>query len=37
MIAHPEDAEQYSKLKQELAKNHPNDIESYMDGKDEFS
>lgn len=36
MIAHPEDAEQYSKLKRELAKKYPYDIEGYMDGKDEF-
>ena len=35
-IAHPQDAEQYSQLKQKLAKQYPNDIESYMDGKDEF-
>ncbi|MEM7590961.1 MAG: GrpB family protein [Cyanobacteria bacterium P01_A01_bin.83] len=36
MIAHPQDAEQYSLLKQELAAKYPHDIESYMDGKDEF-
>lgn len=36
MIAHPEDARQYSQLKQELAKQFPHDIESYMDGKDAF-
>lgn len=36
LIAHPQDAEQYSKLKQELAKKYPYDIESYMDGKDEL-
>ena len=36
MIAHPQDAEKYSLLKQELAKKYPTDIESYMDGKDEF-
>lgn len=36
MIAHPEDAKQYSELKQELAKQFPHDIESYMDGKDAF-
>ncbi len=28
--------EEYSNLKEELAKKFPNDIESYMDGKDEF-
>ena len=36
MIAHPEEAEQYSQLKQELAQKYPKDIEGYMDGKDEF-
>ena len=36
MIAHLEDAKQYSELKQELAKLFPHDIESYMDGKDGF-
>lgn len=36
MIAHPEIAQQYSKLKRELAKQYPHDIEGYMDGKDEF-
>ncbi len=36
MIAHPEDAEQYSQLKQELAQKYPEDIEGYMDGKYEF-
>ncbi|MEO1005130.1 MAG: GrpB family protein [Cyanobacteria bacterium J06638_38] len=36
MIAHPKDAEQYSKLKQELAIKYPQDIEGYMDGKDQF-
>lgn len=36
MIAHPEDAEQYSQLKRELAQKYPYDIEAYMDGKDEF-
>ncbi|MGB3403961.1 MAG: GrpB family protein [Microcoleaceae cyanobacterium] len=36
MITHPEDAKEYSKLKQELALKHPEDIESYMDGKDQF-
>ncbi|MDJ0730930.1 MAG: GrpB family protein [Crocosphaera sp.] len=36
MIAHPEQAEQYSHLKQELAQKYPEDIEGYMDGKDEF-
>ena len=36
MLAHTQDAEQYSQLKQELARKYPNDIESYMDSKDEF-
>lgn len=36
MIAHPEEAEQYSQLKQELAQKYPQDIEGYMDGKYEF-
>jgi GrpB-like predicted nucleotidyltransferase (UPF0157 family) len=36
MNVHTEDAQRYSDLKQELAKKYPNDIEGYMDGKDEF-
>jgi GrpB-like predicted nucleotidyltransferase (UPF0157 family) len=36
MIAHPDAAQQYSELKQELAKRYPDDIEAYMDGKDKF-
>jgi GrpB-like predicted nucleotidyltransferase (UPF0157 family) len=36
MIAHPDDAQQYSELKRQLAKQYPHDIEGYMDGKDEF-
>jgi GrpB-like predicted nucleotidyltransferase (UPF0157 family) len=36
MIAHPEAAQQYSELKRKLAKQYPQDIEGYMDGKDEF-
>ena len=36
LIAHPEDAEKYSQLKQELAQKYPQDLEGYMDGKDEF-
>ncbi|MGB5973460.1 MAG: GrpB family protein [Nodosilinea sp.] len=36
MIAHPDCAQQYSNLKRALAAEHPNDIEGYMDGKDEF-
>jgi len=36
MTTRPETAQQYSDLKRELAAKHPNDIEAYMDGKDEF-
>jgi GrpB-like predicted nucleotidyltransferase (UPF0157 family) len=36
MRVHPEEAQQYSDLKQRLAKQFPDDIEGYMDGKDEF-
>ena len=36
MIANAEDAQKYSELKQELARKYPNNIEAYMDGKDEF-
>ena len=36
MMAHPVEAKQYSDLKRKLAKQFPEDIESYMDGKDEF-
>lgn len=36
MIAHPDVAQQYSELKRELAKQYPQDIEGYMDGKNEF-
>ena len=37
MIAHPEDAQQYSELKLSLVKKlHGSDIEGYMDGKDGF-
>ncbi|MEM7245042.1 MAG: DUF2809 domain-containing protein [Acidobacteriota bacterium] len=34
--AHPEVAREYGELKQELARQHPRDIEAYMDGKDGF-
>ncbi|MGD1917729.1 MAG: GrpB family protein [Pleurocapsa sp.] len=30
------EAQQYSDLKRKLAQKFPNDIESYMDGKDKF-
>jgi GrpB-like predicted nucleotidyltransferase (UPF0157 family)/GNAT superfamily N-acetyltransferase len=36
MIANPEDALAYSNLKEELAKKFPNDIDSYVNGKDSF-
>lgn len=32
--AHPEEARRYGALKQQLAQQHPNDIEAYIDGKD---
>ena len=36
MIAHPTEAQAYSQLKQRLAREHPCDIEAYIDGKDLF-
>ncbi len=36
MIAHTEEARDYSRLKEELARKCATDIESYMTGKDEF-
>jgi GrpB-like predicted nucleotidyltransferase (UPF0157 family) len=33
---HLDDAQKYSELKQQLARQYPADIEKYMDGKDEF-
>ena len=36
MISHPDEAQAYSLLKQQLAVSHPDDIEAYMDGKDSF-
>ena len=36
MIAYPQAAQQYSDLKLRLAKEYPEDIEGYMDGKDRF-
>ncbi|BAY11354.1 GrpB family protein [Calothrix sp. NIES-2098] len=36
MIAHPEEAHIYSELKRQLAKQYPEDINGYMDGKDGF-
>ncbi len=36
MIAHPLEAQAYSTLKQQLAREHSDDIEAYMDGKEMF-
>jgi GrpB-like predicted nucleotidyltransferase (UPF0157 family) len=36
LIAHLEIAQEYSDLKCDLAKQYPQDIQGYMDGKDEF-
>ena len=36
MISHPEDAQQYSELKRELANKYHDNIQGYMDGKDGF-
>jgi GrpB-like predicted nucleotidyltransferase (UPF0157 family) len=36
MVAHHKDAQKYSELKRQLAKQYPNDINGYMDGKDGF-
>ncbi len=36
MVGHPEHADAYGRLKEDLAKRFPTDIEGYMDGKDAF-
>jgi GrpB-like predicted nucleotidyltransferase (UPF0157 family) len=36
MIANPEDAQRYSDLKRKLAEEHPQSMDEYMDGKDDF-
>jgi len=36
LIAHPQQAQAYSRLKQRLARQFPHDIEGYMAGKDAF-
>lgn len=36
MRANPDCAQQYSDLKRSLAAQYPDDIDGYMDGKDEF-
>lgn len=34
MIAHPGEAQAYGSLKQRLVRDHPDDIQAYLDGKD---
>ncbi|MCG2768003.1 MAG: GrpB family protein [Anaerolineae bacterium] len=36
LIAHPEEAQAYGRLKDDLARRFPEDIDSYIDGKSEF-
>ena len=36
LISHPQVAQTYGELKQQLADRFPNDIDAYMDGKDSF-
>jgi GrpB-like predicted nucleotidyltransferase (UPF0157 family) len=36
MTAHPEEAQAYGRLKAQLAQKFPEDIDSYMEGKDRF-
>jgi len=36
LIAHPDEAQNYSNLKRQLAELHADDAEGYMDGKDAF-
>ena len=36
MNAHPEEAQKYSELKRKLAAEHTNNMDGYMDGKDDF-
>ncbi|HEY0174161.1 MAG TPA: GrpB family protein [Pyrinomonadaceae bacterium] len=36
MIAHPAEAQRYSELKRRLAEEHPQSMDGYMDGKDDF-
>ncbi|MGN1386985.1 MAG: GrpB family protein [Bacillus sp. (in: firmicutes)] len=36
MMAHPEEAQEYSRLKQELAKRFPENMDEYIAGKDSF-
>lgn len=36
MLAHPADAREYSELKRRLAREHPQNMDGYIDGKDGF-
>jgi GrpB-like predicted nucleotidyltransferase (UPF0157 family) len=36
MIAHPKEAQEYSQLKEHLAREYPEDIDGYIEGKDAF-
>ena len=36
MIAHPNEAQKYSRLKENLVREYPEDISGYIDGKDKF-
>ena len=36
IIAHPKEAQTYSRLKEKLAREHSEDVNSYIDGKDAF-
>ncbi|MFX1570734.1 MAG: GrpB family protein [Promethearchaeota archaeon] len=36
IIAHPKEAQNYSRLKEKLAREHPKDVNGYIDGKDAF-
>ena len=36
MAAHPDEARAYGRLKEELARRFPTDLDAYMDGKDAF-
>jgi GrpB-like predicted nucleotidyltransferase (UPF0157 family) len=36
LLAHPADAQKYSALKRKLAEEHPQNLDGYMDGKDDF-
>ncbi|MRH41895.1 GrpB family protein [Aquibacillus halophilus] len=36
LISHPKEAEKYRKLKEELAKQFPNNMKNYIEGKDSF-